>query len=396
MAVMINFPTYIETEGLDTSDATAQSGQILEGYTAYVQGIKVEGSIPSLAAAEYTPSSINQEIAAGQYLEGIQTILGDENLVSKNIKAGTTIFGVSGKTTVVDTEWTDSNTISGANVMEGCVGFINGAQVTGAAPILSGSSVYITPTTEQQTIVDLGQNYFVKNGLFVEGDADLLAENIKDGVTIFGVTGNLVGGNSTVNEGTYLDTTAATSMEDTLTTWGGDIYIYDEEFTGTNGTAGKLQSLADTHAYWKEQGTSDNNNFVSVESSRFYGIYPVAWCGTDTETGVLFITPINYVSGEVLFRVNMYMDAWATYTPNLCLISATGDTEEEIIASLEEKIQADNYDYIITPSVSGAVSLTDLFYELKGVSAGTYYFFIGGSKKQGQTICYNKLEYINF
>lgn len=56
----------------------------------------VTGTIPSLGTKNYTPSSRNQTIQSGQYLSGAQTILGDSNLVSSNIKSGVNIFGVQG------------------------------------------------------------------------------------------------------------------------------------------------------------------------------------------------------------------------------------------------------------------------------------------------------------
>ena len=61
--------------GIDTSDATLTSGgQMLEGIIAYGKNGKVEGTIPSKGVASITPSETAQEIAAGQYLSGKQTI----------------------------------------------------------------------------------------------------------------------------------------------------------------------------------------------------------------------------------------------------------------------------------------------------------------------------------
>ena len=115
--------------GTFTSDATAVAGEILQGKTAYAKGNKATGtmanrgavsqslhingsytipagyhngsgkvrqSIPTKAAQTYTPSTANQTIAAGQYLNGAQTIKGDANLVPGNILQGKSIFGVAG------------------------------------------------------------------------------------------------------------------------------------------------------------------------------------------------------------------------------------------------------------------------------------------------------------
>ena len=85
--------------GADTSDATATPGDILSGKTAYTAAGKVEGIIPTLPAQTITPGTANRTIAGGQYLGGTQTIQGDTNLVSANIRKGVSLFGVAGAMT---------------------------------------------------------------------------------------------------------------------------------------------------------------------------------------------------------------------------------------------------------------------------------------------------------
>lgn len=82
--------------GLDTFDATALTSDILLGKTAYVNGQKITGSIKSQSAQTITPGTTNKTISSGLYLNGTQTIKGDSNLKSSNIKSGVSIFGVAG------------------------------------------------------------------------------------------------------------------------------------------------------------------------------------------------------------------------------------------------------------------------------------------------------------
>lgn len=102
----------IET-GYDTSQVTATANTVRSGYKfVNSSGQLITGTIPSKGAQTYTPKTVSQTIAKGQYLSGNQTIQGDGNLIASNIKSGVSIFGVSGTAPIVKMAHLSKATIS--------------------------------------------------------------------------------------------------------------------------------------------------------------------------------------------------------------------------------------------------------------------------------------------
>lgn len=83
---------------------------------------------------------------------------------------------------------TSDATAAAADILKDKTAYVNGQKVTGT--ITSVNAQTITPTTTDQTV---NGNTFLAGAITVAGDANLLAENIKSGVTIFGVTGTYTG-----------------------------------------------------------------------------------------------------------------------------------------------------------------------------------------------------------
>ena len=169
--------------GTFTNDATITADYILNGFSGYANGEKVTGNIPSKDAATYTPGTADQYINAEQYLSGAQKIAGDANLAAGNIAQGKEIFGVTGT-------FTNDANATAESMQLGVSAYVKGQRVVGTAPIQEAKTV--TPTTTEQTAVASGS--FTSGAVKVAGDANLVAENIKEGVSIFGVTGTLAGG----------------------------------------------------------------------------------------------------------------------------------------------------------------------------------------------------------
>lgn len=168
--------------GLDTSDATAINEDILKYKTAYVNGEKVIGTIPIKEGESYfTPGTEDQIIESKQYLNQDQIVAGDVNLLPENIRANTSIFGVTGT-------FTSDATADASKVLKWYPVYINGEKVMGTIPIHgSGSRIHIAKTEDQ--VLEAGS--YIADYHIVKGDSKLLPENIKKNITIFGVTGRL-------------------------------------------------------------------------------------------------------------------------------------------------------------------------------------------------------------
>ena len=214
---------FAEAGDLDTSDATATANDILSGKTAYAQDKKITGTMVDNSPQQITLDSTTQSytIPAGRHSgtgavkietetksitpttseQSIQASVGkvissisvgavnadiDSNITVGNIKNGVTILGVEG-TLVEGTDTSDATAVA-TDILSGKTAYVNGSLVTGS--ITSKEAQTYTPTTSAQTIA-AGQ--YLAGAQTITGDANLLPENIKAGVTIFGVLGTYTG-----------------------------------------------------------------------------------------------------------------------------------------------------------------------------------------------------------
>lgn len=119
----------------DISDATAVAADVLYPKTIYkADGTKVTGGITTKTSSDLTSSNLTVTAPAGYYASAASTTLSDASLVSGNIKAGATIFGVSGATNVVDTTIASGGAAQ-ANILSGYSAYVNGSLVEGNASV---------------------------------------------------------------------------------------------------------------------------------------------------------------------------------------------------------------------------------------------------------------------
>lgn len=165
---------------LDTSDATAGPDDILVGMTAYVNGEKIvgthvcdtddggggedegddDGGETVLNDVRVEPTGEEFTILPEEGTDGFSSVqvAGDENLKAENILRDITIYGVTGT----------ADSLTDAYLQE----------------------KQVTPTAEEITVTP-DENYSALSKVVVLGDSQLKPENIRSGVDIFGVSGEL-------------------------------------------------------------------------------------------------------------------------------------------------------------------------------------------------------------
>lgn len=171
----------------DTSDATLDNGaKMLSPYTAYADGVKYTGSIVSKSGSDITASGDTVTVPAGYY-SSQQT----KAVASGSASAPTAISGTSASVTTGTNTLTLSKSVSVTPVVS--AGYVANGTATSStvsltANVTTKAAATITPGTSDQTIAS---GTYLTGAQTISGDADLVASNIKSGVTIFGVAGSL-------------------------------------------------------------------------------------------------------------------------------------------------------------------------------------------------------------
>lgn len=296
--------------GIDTSDATATANDIVIDKTAYVNGEKITGTIPNNNDVNITPTTSQQVKERGLYnsitVEAVTNEI-DSNIQPENIKKDISILGITGTLEEgIDTSDADATP---EDIISPKTAYVNGQKITGT--VVNQGEITIEPSTEEQ-IKEKGYYSNIRvNAVTSNIDENIVAGNIKKGVSILGVEGNLEEG---------IDTSDANAISGDLLI-GKTAYVNGEKITGT----------------------MPNNGALNYETSKEIQTIPAGY----TTGGTIAPTPLTQeeyntcleLSKKILERPSdeyiqlEYLESTGTQQIDINDFTPTNDTRYEIVIS---------------------------------------------------------------
>lgn len=185
------------------TQGTATAQDILEGETAWVNGQQITGTAtPSSIAADATAtaqtilSPYTAYVASGKVTGTIQTNTSDNVTINANeVSVESGYYGEQVSVSIpTATQAVPSITVSESGLITATAtqesGYVEQGTQNATQQLSTKGAQTIVPSTADQTIAS---GIYTTGTQTIQGDANLLPTNIKDGISIFGVLGTYTG-----------------------------------------------------------------------------------------------------------------------------------------------------------------------------------------------------------
>ena len=167
-------------------------------------GNKITGNIPTKTSSDLTASGATVTVPSGYYASSVSKSVSTTTQATPSISINS-----SGLITASATQ---------------SAGYVSSGTKSSTKQLTTQAAKTVTPGTANQTAVASGT--YTTGAITVQGDANLVASNIKSGTSIFGVTGSY-------KDSTPIEISTDADMEAVLTSENvGKVY----KFTGTSNT----------------------------------------------------------------------------------------------------------------------------------------------------------------
>ena len=223
---------------------------------------------------------------------------------------------------------------------------------------LTGSNA-ITPTTQDQIVTKTSSSYYGLFSVKVLGDANLLAENIKKDVSIFGVTGTYEGGGSQPINGSLIEVTCSSNIDEVTATIGSNTFTaylntsthkayITIPYTITSGTVRVHGFVNGTEKTLADVTLSGIDKYTVALDTSAYLFRNGTWYGLDSHEWVRY-APSTYAGGITVTEENGKLKfvlsqqgggtryAWVYLSPK---ISNRGYSQLEIVVDSFETTDA--------------------------------------------------------
>ena len=204
-----------------------------------IKALSVSGTF-SLQTKTATPTKSSQNITYDTGYDGLEKVTinpisyeyiqpsGTKSITSNGTYDVTSF--ASANVNVPDTVDTSDATATSSDILSGKTAYVNGSKITGN--IESQGAQTITPSISNQTI---SSGKYLSGTQTIKGDSNLVASNIKSGVSIFGVNGNYIGNGT--------DTSDATATQNDIAN-GKTAYVNGEKITGNLSVISQISTSA--------------------------------------------------------------------------------------------------------------------------------------------------------